>query len=59
MRAYLAQKKNPHTKRAGGVAQGIGPDFKPQYYKKTKKPQKTRVGVGCGGTKLSFQVLRR
>jgi hypothetical protein len=30
-------KKKPshtHKKRAGGVAQGIGPEFKPQYYKK-------------------------
>jgi hypothetical protein len=26
-------KKNPSQKRAGGVAQGIGPEFKPQYYK--------------------------
>jgi hypothetical protein len=26
----LSQKK-PITKRAGGVAQGVGPEFKPQY----------------------------
>jgi hypothetical protein len=26
--------KIPNTKRAGGVAQGIGPEFKPQYSKK-------------------------
>jgi hypothetical protein len=25
-----------HKKRAGGVAQGIGPNFKLQYHKKTK-----------------------
>jgi hypothetical protein len=25
--------KNPSQKRAGGVAQGIGPEFKPQYHK--------------------------
>jgi hypothetical protein len=24
-------KKNPSQKRAGGVAQGVGPEFKPQY----------------------------
>jgi hypothetical protein len=24
-------------KRAGGVAQGVGPEFKPQYWKKKKK----------------------
>jgi hypothetical protein len=32
----LSQKK-PITKRAGGVAQGVGPEFKPQYCKKKKK----------------------
>jgi hypothetical protein len=30
-------KKNPSQKRAGGVAQGLGPEFKPQYRKKKKK----------------------
>jgi hypothetical protein len=30
MRSYL--KKAHHKKRAGGVAQGEGPEFKPQYY---------------------------
>jgi hypothetical protein len=29
--------KNPSQKRAGGVAQGEGPEFKPQYYQKRKK----------------------
>jgi hypothetical protein len=29
--------KIPITKRAGGVAQGEGPEFKPQYHKKKKK----------------------
>jgi hypothetical protein len=29
--------KNPAQKRAGGVAQGGGPEFKPQYQKKKKK----------------------
>jgi hypothetical protein len=27
---------NPSQKRTGGVAQGEGPEFKPQYYKKKK-----------------------
>jgi hypothetical protein len=35
--------KNPSQKRAGGVAQGEGPEFKPQYCKtkqnKTKQKQ--------------------
>jgi hypothetical protein len=38
---YLEKKKkqkNPSQKRAGGVAQGVGPDFKPQYHKKKKNP---------------------
>jgi hypothetical protein len=30
-------QKNPSQKRAGGVAQGEGPEFKPQYCKKKKK----------------------
>jgi hypothetical protein len=30
----LSKKKNPIT---GGVAQGVGPEFKPQYCKKKKK----------------------
>jgi hypothetical protein len=34
MTPYL---KKPFTKkRAGGVAQGVGPEFKPQYCKKKK-----------------------
>jgi hypothetical protein len=28
--------KKPITKRAGGVAQGVGLEFKPQYHKKKK-----------------------
>jgi hypothetical protein len=31
--------KNPSQKRAGGVAQGVGPVFKPQYGKKKKKKE--------------------
>jgi hypothetical protein len=29
-------QKSPSQKRAGGVAGGIGPEFKPQYCKKKK-----------------------
>jgi hypothetical protein len=36
------KKKNPSQKRAGWVAQGVGPEFKPQYCKnKNKKKKKT------------------
>jgi hypothetical protein len=30
-------EKNPSKKGAGGVAQGVGPDFKLQYHKKRFK----------------------
>jgi hypothetical protein len=30
-------RKNPSQKRVGGVAQGIDPEFKPQYRKRKKK----------------------
>jgi hypothetical protein len=30
-------KKTHHKKRAGGVAQGVGPEFKAQYHKEKKK----------------------
>jgi hypothetical protein len=40
-------KKKPITKRAGGMAQGEGPEFKPQYRKKQKKnPKKQCCGDG-------------
>jgi hypothetical protein len=35
VRSYL--QKTLHKNRVGGVAQGVGPKFKPQYCKKTKK----------------------
>jgi hypothetical protein len=34
---YLKKKESHHNKRAGRVAQSIGPEFKPQYHKKKKK----------------------
>jgi hypothetical protein len=43
MRHYLKkQNKTMKTlqKRAGGVAQGVDPEFKPQYCKKKKKRKK-------------------
>jgi hypothetical protein len=35
VRPYL--EKYPSQKRAGGVAQGVGPEFKPRYCEKKKK----------------------
>jgi hypothetical protein len=34
VRPYLKKKKPITKKRADGVVQGIGPNFKPQYHKK-------------------------
>jgi glutamine amidotransferase-like uncharacterized protein len=34
-------RKTLHKKRTGGVAQGVGPEFKPQYCKKQNKQTKT------------------
>jgi hypothetical protein len=33
-------EKNPSQEKAGGVAQGVGPEFKPQYKKKKEKCEK-------------------
>jgi hypothetical protein len=44
--------KIPNTKRAGGVAQGIGPEFKPWYGKKKKKKAATMVS-----SEISFSFL--
>jgi hypothetical protein len=35
MKPYL--EKTHHDKRAGGVAQDVGPQFNPQYCQKKKK----------------------
>jgi hypothetical protein len=40
MRPYL--EKPHHKKWAGGVAKGVGPEFKPQYCKKKKKELRER-----------------
>jgi hypothetical protein len=41
VRSYLEKKK--HTKkRVGGVAQGVSPEFKPQYCKKKKERKKEK-----------------
>jgi hypothetical protein len=36
VRAILSQK-NPSQKRAGGLVQGVGPEFKPQYQERKKE----------------------
>jgi hypothetical protein len=41
--------KNPSQKRVCGVAQDVGPEFKPQYFKKKKK-KRVLVRHGWGRT---------
>jgi hypothetical protein len=42
LRDSISKKKKNHKKGAGGVAQGIGTEFKPQYCKEKKKRKKER-----------------
>jgi hypothetical protein len=35
--ANTLSRKNPSQKRAGGLAQDVGPEFKPQYHPPTHK----------------------
>jgi hypothetical protein len=41
VRPYL--EKSHHNKRAGGVAQVVGPEFKPQYLKNNKKTTNLKI----------------
>jgi hypothetical protein len=41
VRSYL--EKNPSQKRAGGVAQTVGHEFKPQYHQKRKRKKRTKT----------------
>jgi hypothetical protein len=43
-------QKNPSQKRAGGVSQGVSPEFKPQYRK--KKKNRVRCFTNCPAIKL-------
>jgi hypothetical protein len=40
---HVTLSQNKQTKRTCGVAQGVGPEFKPQYHKKTKNPKKQKT----------------
>jgi hypothetical protein len=35
-------KKYPSQKRTGGVAQSVGPEFKPQYHTQKKKKERKK-----------------
>jgi acyl-CoA synthetase (AMP-forming)/AMP-acid ligase II len=49
-------RKNLSQNRAGGVAQGVGPEFKPQYYKKKKKDGKDEQ---AGTSKNKMNKVKR
>jgi hypothetical protein len=40
-------KTNPSQNRVGGVAQGVGPEFKPQYCEKKKTHKKAECAGAC------------
>jgi hypothetical protein len=50
-------EKNPSQKRAGGVAQGIGPEFKPQYHKKKKNNRFLCHVAGKNHIHIAFHSL--
>jgi hypothetical protein len=53
LRPYL--EKNPSQKRTGGMAQGVGPEFKPQYYQnKTKNQTNKKIIQAVDVTDLSM-----
>jgi hypothetical protein len=49
--------KNPSQKRAGGVAQGVGPEFKLQYRKKRMKI--IRQPSNLGNQKNSSRIKKK
>jgi hypothetical protein len=51
--------RDPSQKRAGGVAQGVNPEFKTQYHKKKKKKEREHKIVFCvtGSILLLREVL--
>jgi hypothetical protein len=40
--SYTHTHTTTHTHKAGELAQGVGPEFKPQYYRKKKKRKRKR-----------------
>jgi hypothetical protein len=56
MRPYL-EKKALHKKRAGGVAQGVGPEFKPQYCKRKKRSERINIKMLIVAICLYFPIF--
>jgi hypothetical protein len=52
----LSKKTKKSQKRAGGVTEGVDPEFKPQYHKKKKK-QNPRKALGWKGTAYSNTIV--
>jgi hypothetical protein len=52
-------KRKSHKKRAGGVAQGVSPEFKPQHHKKAKKRKKHQKEPGASVSYLKSWLLGR
>jgi hypothetical protein len=48
-RPYLETNPSSKKKRAGGVAQAGGPEFKPQYYKKVNKIKNKQINTATTG----------
>jgi hypothetical protein len=44
----LSLKTPSHTKKAGGMAQGVGPEFKPQYHTKKQKTKNKKTKPKTG-----------
>jgi hypothetical protein len=52
--------KNPSQKRSGGMAQGVGPEFKPQYRKKKRKRDPVPFrSPGSFGDQLSIHFYHK
>jgi hypothetical protein len=49
--------KIPNTKRADGVAQGIGHEFKPQYHKKKKKKERKKENSNMEDAELAHERI--
>jgi hypothetical protein len=48
--------KNPSQKRAGGVAQGVDPELKPQYCKKGERERSSRPSMDKGFSEFHSSV---
>jgi hypothetical protein len=45
----ISSRKNPSQKRDGGVAQGVGPEFKPPYHRANQTKPKKKKNEGSNG----------